>query len=83
MIEYSILQIGCMLIVIYIAFIYFRERYAYKVQKKEIVFELLLLREYSALPFAVNMDRINAVYIYDGKDTWTDESGVEWNKTVK
>ena len=26
------------------------------------------------------MDRINAVYIYDGKDTWTDESGVEWNK---
>lgn len=34
-------------------------------------------------PFAVNMDRINAVYIYDGKDTWTDESGVEWNKTVK
>lgn len=34
-------------------------------------------------PFAVNMDRINAVYIYDGKDTWTDESGVEWNKAVK
>lgn len=31
MIEYSKLQIGCMLIVIYIAFIYFRERYAYKV----------------------------------------------------
>ena len=29
------------------------------------------------------MDRINAVYIYDGKDTWTDESGAEWNKTVK
>ena len=29
------------------------------------------------------MDRINAVYIYDGKDTWTDESGVEWNKVVK
>ena len=28
------------------------------------------------------MDRINAVYIYDGKDTWTDESGVEWNKAV-
>ena len=34
-------------------------------------------------PFAVNMDCINAVYIYDGKDTWTDESGVECNKTVK
>ena len=29
------------------------------------------------------MDRINAVYIYDGKDTWTDESGAEWNKAVK
>ena len=29
------------------------------------------------------MDRINAVYIYDGKDTWTDASGVEWNKAVK
>lgn len=32
------------------------------------------------------MDRINVVYIYDGKDTWTDEtdeSGVEWNKVVK
>ena len=28
------------------------------------------------------MDRINAVYIYDGKDTWTDESGAEWNKAV-
>ena len=25
------------------------------------------------------MDRTNTVYIYDGKDTWTDESGVEWN----
>ena len=23
------------------------------------------------------------VYIYDGKDTWTDESGAEWNKAVK
>ena len=29
------------------------------------------------------MDRINAVYIYDGTDTWTGESGVEWNKAVK
>lgn len=29
------------------------------------------------------MDRINAVYVYDGKDTWTDEAGVEWNKVVK
>ena len=29
------------------------------------------------------MDRINAVYIYDGKDTWTDTNGVEWNREVK
>ena len=29
------------------------------------------------------MDCTNTVYIYDGKDTWTDESGVEWNKAVK
>lgn len=29
------------------------------------------------------MDRINAVYIYDGKDTWTDTNGVEWNQEVK
>ena len=29
------------------------------------------------------MNRTNTVYIYDGKDTWTDESGVEWNKAVK
>ena len=29
------------------------------------------------------MDRSNTVYIYDGIDTWTDESGVEWNKIVK
>ena len=29
------------------------------------------------------MDRINAVYIYDGKDTWTDTNGVEWNQKVK
>lgn len=29
------------------------------------------------------MDRINAIYIFDGNDTWTDESGVEWNEVVK
>ena len=28
------------------------------------------------------MDRTNTVYIYDGKDTWTDEAGVEWNRVV-
>ena len=29
------------------------------------------------------MDRTNAVYIYDGKDTWTDTNGVEWNREEK
>lgn len=42
MIEYSKLQAGCMLIVWYVAFIYYRERYAYRVKKKERVFELLI-----------------------------------------
>ena len=51
MIEYSKLQIGCMLIVIYIAFIYFRERYAYKVKKKKIVFELLLFTGIVSIAF--------------------------------
>lgn len=51
MIEYSKLQIGCMLIVIYIAFIYFRERYAYKVKKKEVVFELLLFTGIFSIAF--------------------------------
>lgn len=51
MIEYSKLQIGCMLIVIYIALIYFRERHAYKVKKKEIVFELLLFTGMLSIAF--------------------------------
>ena len=29
------------------------------------------------------MDRTNTVYIYDGKDTWTDTNGVEWKREVK
>ena len=29
------------------------------------------------------MDRTNTVYIYDGKDTWTDTNGMEWNQEVK
>ena len=29
------------------------------------------------------MDRTNTVHIYDGKDTWTDTNGVEWNQEVK
>lgn len=51
MIQYSKLQIGCMLIVLYIAFIYFRERDAYKVHKKEIVFELLLFTGMFSITF--------------------------------
>ena len=65
MIEYSKLQIGCMLIVIYIAFIYFRERYAYKVKKKEIVFELLLFTGIVSIVFdgitAYTVNRLNKV----------------------
>ena len=51
MIQYSKLQMGCMLIVLYIAFIYFRERYAYKVQKKEKVFKLLLFTGIFSITF--------------------------------
>ena len=51
MIEYSKLQLGCMLLVIYIAFIYFREQHAYKVKKKEIVFELLLFTGIFSIAF--------------------------------
>ena len=29
------------------------------------------------------MDCTNTAYIYDGKDTWTDTNGVEWNREVK
>ena len=29
------------------------------------------------------MDCTNTVYIYDGKDTWIDTNGVEWNQEVK
>ena len=28
------------------------------------------------------MDCTNTVYIYGGKDTWTDTNGVEWNQEV-
>lgn len=42
MIQYSKLQIGCILIVLYVAFIYFRERQAYGIKKKERMFELLI-----------------------------------------
>lgn len=41
--QYFKLQIGCMLIMLYVAFIYIREKYEYKVKQKEPVFELLLI----------------------------------------
>lgn len=40
--QYSKLQIGCMILVLYITWIYVHERRAYKVQKREKVFEWLL-----------------------------------------
>ena len=40
--EYSKLQIGCMLIVLYVSFIYIRERHAYRIRQKDWLFELLL-----------------------------------------
>lgn len=38
--EYGKLQIGCMLIVLYVVFIYIREKRAYKVKKRETIFEM-------------------------------------------
>ena len=29
------------------------------------------------------MDRTSTVFLFDGVETWTDENGVEWNKTVE
>ena len=29
------------------------------------------------------MDRIERIFVFDGKDTWTDENGVQWNEEVK
>ena len=51
MIEYSKLQIGCLLIILYVAFIYFRERYAYRIKQKELTFELLLFAGICGIPF--------------------------------
>lgn len=41
--EYSKLQIGCMVIVLYMTFIYICERKAYKVKERETIFEWLLV----------------------------------------
>ena len=38
--QYFKLQIGCMLIVLYVAFIYIREKYEYKVKQKEHLEEI-------------------------------------------
>lgn len=37
--QYDKLQLGCLLIVLYVAFIYVRERYAYKIEKRAGVCE--------------------------------------------
>ena len=29
------------------------------------------------------MDRIEMIYTFDGKETWVDENGVEWNRTLE
>ena len=49
--QYFKLQIGCMLIVLYVAFIYIREKYEYKVKQKEPVFELLLITGILSIAF--------------------------------
>lgn len=40
--EYSKLQMGCLLVVLYVTFIYVRERQIYEVKKREVIFEALL-----------------------------------------
>ncbi len=56
--QYFKLQIGCMLIVLYVAFIYIREKYEYKVKQKEPVFELLLITGILSIVF----DGGNGIY---------------------
>ncbi len=82
MIEYSKLQIGCMLIVIYIAFIYFRERYAYKVQKKEIVFELLLFTGIFSIAVCSKYGCCDFVYAKDYILSWRDYKLFDGNSGV-
>lgn len=54
--QYSKLQIGCMMIVLYIALIYWRERRAYQIKGREYLFEFLLL----AGVFSIAFDGITA-----------------------
>lgn len=49
--QYCKLQIGCMLIVLYIAFIYMREKMAYRTERKEWIFELLLVTGILSIAF--------------------------------
>lgn len=56
MIQYSKLQIGCILIVLYVAFIYYHERHEYKIRQKEPIFELLL---YTGI-FGITFDGLTA-----------------------
>ena len=53
---------------------------------EDVVEIINLQRETTAVYKLVDgryMDCTNTVYIYDGKDTWTDTNGVEWNREVK
>ncbi len=49
--QYYKLQTGCMLIVLYIAFIYVREKAAYRIKRKEWLFELLLAAGVCSIAF--------------------------------
>ena len=43
MIEYCKLQIGCMIVLLYIIFIYYRERKKYHIEQKNVFYELLFI----------------------------------------
>ena len=53
---------------------------------REDVVEIINLRGETTTAYKLvdgrYMDCTNTVYIYDGKDTWTDTNGVEWNQEV-
>jgi len=66
--EHCKLQIGCMLIILYIAFVYFKDKKKIKLQKKITVFDILLVTGILAILFdgctayTVNhLDTVNAV----------------------
>lgn len=53
----------------------------------ENVVELVNLRGDETTAYKLDdgryINRTGTVFIFDGVDTWTDENGVEWNKTVR